>query len=396
MYDYRKIEERNKELQGQLKDLSNKQDPSVDDMRRSAEILGAIHANDQVASELREAELEELRNIVKNGRVIDGGMTPEKQQEVDAERAFRSYLRGGEDKIPSELRTALVAGTDANGGYVVPEPVHGPMIELARKYNPIWANATLFELTGDTKMYLPYKATHGVATTATETGARSEQTEPTLGAATLECFDYYSDQRATQTFIDSAIVNGMSGEEWLMGEVYKDIIEKAEYDAVIGAGSTALTGMFSTTAQSYYTTSLSASADTLVNTAFLKWFFELNPKYRANAKWVMNSSTLATVAGYVWPNTQEKLVTISEDTGTVRILGKEVLECESAPSIGASAFPVAFGDIKQGYAVGIHRSVSILRDPYTATPKIRYYGLGRLGGVPWNPKAIILGKSDNA
>ena len=52
-------------------------------------------------------------------------------------------------------------------------------------------------------MILPNKATHGVATTATETGARSEQAEPTFAVPTLTAVDYYTDQRASQQFIDS-------------------------------------------------------------------------------------------------------------------------------------------------------------------------------------------------
>ena len=46
-----------------------------------------------------------------------------------------------------------------------------------------------------------------------------------------------------------------------------------------------------------------------------------------------------------------------------------------------------FADIKRAYAVGVHRNISILRDPYTATPKIRFYGLARLGGVAWDYQA---------
>jgi len=304
-------------------------------------------------------------------------------------------MHGGDEKVTPELRASLVAGTDANGGYMVPEPAHGPFLEKARAYNPVFGAATLFELTGDTKMYLPYKAAVGVATTATETGARAEQNAPTIGNATLECFDYWSDQRATQQFMDSTVVNGQPAEDWMMQSIYNDIIEKAELDAVTGTGSTALTGLFSAAAVSWYSTSLSGASNALVNTAFLKWFFALHPKYRANASWVMNSTTLATVAGYVWPNTYDKLVEVGAD-GVTRILGKPVLECQNAPAIGDGLYPVAFGDIRQGYAVGVHRSVSVLRDPYTATPKIRYYGLGRIGGVPWDPAAVLLGKSDDA
>lgn len=394
MYDYTKLEKRNEVLQNEVQSLLHKPEDqrSADDATKIAEIMGAIHANDQLASELREAELVELREVVARGHKVDGGKSPEDQKADDERRAFSSYMKTGD--VPAELRASM-STTDANGGYIVPEPTHATFVDLARAYNPIFKNATMFQLNGDTTMYLPYKLTDGVATTATETGARSEQNAPTLGNQSLICYDYYTDQRATQTFLDSANVNGQPAEEWLVQQVYDDIFEKAELDAVTGTGSTAITGMFSTTAASYYTTSLSGTANALSNTAFLTWFFALHPKYRGNAKWVMNSTTLATVAGYAWPNTYDKLCDIGAD-GVVRILGKEVLETENAPAIGNGLIPVAFGDISKGYAVGVHRNISVLRDPYTSAPKVRFYGLGRLGGVPWDPNAILLCKSDDA
>ena len=48
--------------------------------------------------------------------------------------------------------------------------------------------------------------------------------------------------------------------------------------------------------------------------------------------------------------------------GESTILGKPVLETSRAPDIGAAKFPIAFGDVEQGYAMGEHRRPGILRD----------------------------------
>jgi HK97 family phage major capsid protein len=109
----------------------------------------------------------------------------------------------------------------------------------------------------------------------------------------------------------------------------------------------------------------------------------------------MNSSTLATVMGFSHPAASGYVPLVDWSTGAPMILGKPVLECTSAPDIGAANYPIAFGDIGQGYAVGTHRRPTVLRDPYTATPKIRYYALARLGGAVWSPEAVILLKSNN-
>jgi len=101
------------------------------------------------------------------------------------------------------------------------------------------------------------------------------------------------------------------------------------------------------------------------------------------------------VIGFAYPNLNNTPL-VENRNGSFYILGKPVVEVDDAPSIGAANFPVAFGDLRQGYAAAIHRSVSILRDPYTAAPNVRFYGLARLGGTPWNKDAVVLLKSNNA
>ena len=40
--------------------------------------------------------------------------------------------------------------------------------------------------------------------------------------------------------------------------------------------------------------------------------------------------------------------------------------------------------------MAIHKTPAILRDPYTAKPKVSFYAYGRMGGRPWNPEACVL------
>ena len=110
----------------------------------------------------------------------------------------------------------------------------------------------------------------------------------------------------------------------------------------------------------------------------------------------MAPATLAAAAALAYPNLDNTPLCSQNANGDWVILGKTVLESDSAPAVGATAYPVCFADIASAYAVAIHRSTSILRDPYTATPKIRYYGLARMGGCAWDYQAAILMKSNDA
>lgn len=379
--DYRAMDRQAEELRAAGAAITAKGEEIVAEERDTLmKIAGRLEELDRLRVEARDAEIAETRAIAEAGRTV--GATAEDRSVV----AFRDFVRSG-----VEDRASLVAGTDANGGYIVPEPLHGPLIEKYRAVNPLLGEVTTFNMTGDTKMYLPRKDSHGVVANATETGARSEQNSPTFANLTLEAFDYYTDQRSTQQFLDSVA----GAETQVVNWIYEDFSEQFGTDLAVGAGSGSQkpAGIFK--ASSTYTTKLSGSAGALVNTNFLTVFFSLAQKFRGNAKWYMSPATLATVMGMVYPNTADTPLVERRADGFY-ILGKPVVEVDSAPAIGAANFPVAFGDLKQGFAAGIHKSASILRDPYTAAPYVRFYGLARMGGTPWNADAVLLLKSNNS
>jgi len=295
-----------------------------------------------------------------------------------------AFLRSG------EIRNASMSTTDPNGGFIVPEPLHAALLEKIRKQDPILALATPFDMRGgNDTLELPFKASHGVVANAAEAEARSEQDSPTFESASLTCYDYYTDQRATQTVLDS--VPGM--EDLVLRWVVEDLYEAAGVHFASGDGNGKPLGLFSAT--SIYATKLSGAAGALAATDFMPLITAVHPRYRADACFLMNSTTLGVVANFVIPGTTSPLV-VWDTNRTPRIFGYPVYEASSAPDIGATNYPVAFADIASAYAVGIHRNTSVLRDPYTAAPKVRFYGLARLGGTAWDKQAAILLKSNNS
>lgn len=357
---------------------AEKRDMTPGERDKFFQMQGAQNALEAQARALRDAELEALRAVpeVPGAPAADTTGTE-----------FYNFLRTGTEP------QAAVTTTDANGGYIVPEPIQGPLIEKVRLYNPIMANAQMFVMTGDVVMNLPRKVSHGVTTVAAETGARSEQTAPTFGSVTLRAFDHYTDQRATQTWLDSVA----GSEQLILDWVYEDLFEHANYLMVNGSGGTTESaGIFSNTGTSGYTQKFVATEGTVGNSDLLQCVTGLHPKYRGAGKWYMNSTVLAALGNLAHPAAADTpLVNWSSDTPTM--WGKPIIEVESAPTTASGeTFPICFGDLTKAYAVGVHRAISILRDPYTAAPYVRFYGLARIGGTPWDRQAAILLKSDTA
>lgn len=387
--DYRKLDAQAEELRTAGAELAAKGDGITPEERDSLmKITGQLNQLDELRVTARDDALEEARHIAEHGNTIGGGPGGQEKADADVADAYRSWIRNGSE----ESRAALVSLTDANGGYVVPEPIHGPLIQKYRNVSPLVERCANFTLSGDSKMYLPYKATHAPVANATETGARAEQTEPTFQNIVLNAGEYYTDQRASQMFLDSDV----GGEEMMLGWIYEDFAVQLNADIAVGAGTNNTpAGLFK--ASGTYTTMLSGSAGAVVNTNFPTLFFALPQKYRPNSAWYMSPATLAVLMGFAYPNLNNTpLVQPNTTDGTFSILGKRVVEVDDAPAVGAANYPVAFGDLSKGYAVGIHKVLSILRDPYTVAPYVRFYGVARMGGIPWDPSAVQLLKSNNA
>ena len=380
--DYRVLDRKAEELRTAGAELAAKGEGVTPEERDTLmKITGELNQLDELRVQARDDEIEEARRIAEHGATIGGGETPEDA----AGKAFRSWIKSG-----TEDRTALVAGTDGNGGYIVPEPTHGPLIEKYRKVSPLLNECAFFSLNGDTTMFLPRKLTHGVVANATETGARSEQTEPTFSNISLVAYDYYSDQRATQQFLDSAD----GAEDMMMNWIYEDFAETFNADIAVGSGSGKAKGIYDYSG-THYTRLLSGTSNALNNPCWATTMFSLPQKYRPNAKWYMSPATLAVAMAYALPASANWPLVETRPDGFY-IYGKKVVEVDDAPAIGDGLYPVAFGDLSKGYAVGVHKAVSILRDPYTATPNVRFYSIARMGGLPWDPDAVLLLKSDDA
>ena len=60
------------------------------------------------------------------------------------------------------------------------------------------------------------------------------------------------------------------------------------------------------------------------------------------------------------------------------------------PAVAASAFPLAFGDFKEGYLIADRVGMRMTRDEITAPGFVKFYVRKRVGGKLRNTQAIKL------
>lgn len=303
--------------------------------------------------------------------------------------AFNMYLRKGMDAGLEQLSTkALSVGTDANGGYLVPNQLADLIVQIVNESSPMRALATVETISADS-LDIIEDVTDANAAWGDETTVRSaETTSPTLGRNTIDTFELYAQPQATQKLVDDSSIDI---ERWIATKV-ADKMARLEATAFIsGDGTTQPKGILTYTAGTSFGqiqqinsgTSAVVTADSLVNL-----YYNLKDDYARNATFLMHRNTVQAVRllkdttnQYIW---QPGLAAGRPDT----LLGAPVALAADMPVPAASALAVAVADFKRAYLIVDRIGIRTLRDPFTSKPFVKFYTTKRVGGEVVNTDAI--------
>ena len=314
--------------------------------------------------------------------------------------AFDRYVRKGDAGGYDALEVkALSAGSDADGGYVVPPEIEQSIDRLLAKASPIRGLATVRQI-GSNVYRKPFATTEAASGWVAETAAPAQTATPTLAALDFPAMELYAMPAATQTLLDDAQVNI---EQWLAEEVQIVFAEQEGAAFISGDGTNKPKGFLAYTAVADgawswgnlgYIASGAAGAFASSNPsdALLDLAYAPRQAYRANGTWVMNRKTESAVrkfkdstGAYIW-----------QPGGAAgqpaTLFGYPVAEAEDMPDIAADSLSIAFGDFARGYLVVDRVGIRVLRDPYTAKPYVLFYTTKRVGGGVQNFEAIKLMK----
>ena len=125
------------------------------------------------------------------------------------------------------------------------------------------------------------------------------------------------------------------------------------------------------------------SADT-----FYDVVYSLRARYRANARWVTNKLVLAAMRKYKDTTNQYLWQPSLVEGQPATFMGYGITEAEDMPAVGAGAFPIAFGDFKEGYLIADRVGMRITRDEITTPGYVKFYVRRRVGGKIRNSQAI--------
>lgn len=366
-----------KQIEGQFDELLNRHD------QLEKQILGA-----------RDNEL-----IAPAARGRDVSVSAGERAEDQHTRAFADWLRAPLSKRTQSVleqveQRSANSLTDAAGGYVVPEIISGPLMSRARDANPLRSVVRVVNVSSGDVVF-PLSNADASSGWVGETGTRSDTTEPTLAGKKPTFGVCYSYVKMTEEMAQDATIDVG---DWFEREAGAALGEAEMLSIISGNGTNKPTGLLNTAPESgddgsrtadafKYLAAASAAAFTMDE--MLDLVYDLKAKYRANGKWLMNSSTAGALrkmktgdGAYLW---QDAVIAGQPNTFS----GYPVIICEGMQDVAANQHPIAFGDFSAAYILAQRSALTVTADDNITEPGfVKLYIRHRIGGCVYDENAV--------
>lgn len=339
---------------------------------------------EQQAGETREAE--EYKRAVLNWI-----RSPSDSERKNAVHAARKELEA--------KSTAVVTSTGSAGGYALPEQIERAIARLSVDISPIRQISTV-RMVGTTD-YKELFDTNGAGFEwIGETDTRNQTNTPDLAEVAPTFGMASAKPQASEESLDDLFFNV---EDWLIQSAAETIAAGEGAAFVSGNGTKKPTGFLAgptpvTTVDSsrafgtlQYVAGGNASTMPTTLDTFLDIIYSLRARYRNNAQWVTNKLIIAALRKYKEATTNAYMWAGPVAAGAPStFFGFPIVEAEDMPAVAANAFPVAFGDFREGYLIVDRVGMRITRDEITTPGYVKFYVRKRVGGKIRNSQAIKL------
>lgn len=321
-----------------------------------------------------------------------------------AERELRKAQRNSEmtkalDEDDREQRAAATStATGAAGGFALPEVLERQIARLSVDISDMRSICTV-RTVGSTDYKELFDVNGAAFEWVGETDTRNQtntsdlaEVAPTFGMASAK-------PQATEESLEDLFFDV---EGWLVQTASEAIAQGEGAAFVAGNGTKKPTGFLAgptpvTTSDAsrafgtlqYIFGGQAAALPTSLDPLY-DMVYGLRARYRRNARWVGGKLVYAgvrklkdTTNQYLW---QPAVAAGQPDM----LMGYPVTEAEDMPVVAANAFPLAFGDFREGYLIADRVGMRITRDEITTPGYVKFYIRRRVGGKLRNTQAIKL------
>ncbi|MCI4661457.1 MAG: phage major capsid protein [Neomegalonema sp.] len=315
-------------------------------------------------------------------------------------KAFAAYLRAGDDTALSSLSPETKAMSSAiagDGGYLV-DPRTAQTIRSVQLAAPsLRSRANLVTVEAGSYDVLIDRTEFG-AGWASETSDAAETATPALERISIPLHELSALPKISQRLLDDA---AFDLEAWLAERIAERFSRMEGTAFVSGDGNDKPRGILTYpqvddaswawgSLGTVPTGAAGAFAATDPGDAIIDLIYALDAPYRANAAFVMNSTTAGVVRKFKDADNRYLWTEATALTEPARLFGYPVLIDEAMPDIAADATAIAFGDLKSAYTIAERPDLRLMRDPFSAKPHVLFYATKRVGGAVTDFAALKL------
>ena len=392
----------------------------------TADLDAKLAKMDQHIDALNEAKgrMEKMEaKLARPGIIHDSLKDANSKEEIDHRNSFINWVRSPQDQeargalvvaqrafderrvldlksagVPERRAAQVVTGTGSAGGFALPEIIERTIARLSVDFSPIRQIATVRQV-GSPDYKELFDVNGAAFEWVGETGTRSQTNTPDLAEVAPTFGMASAKPQATEESLDDLFFNVAS---WLIDSAAAAIPQGEGAAFVAGNGTNKPTGILAgptpvTTADSsrafgtlQYIASGQAAALPTSADVFLDLVYGVRARYRANARWLTSKAVLASMRKYKDTTNQylwQPALTAAEPS---TFMGFGIVEAEDMPAVAANAFPLAFGDFREGYLIADRVGMRITRDEITTPGFVKFYVRKRVGGKLRNTQAIKL------
>jgi HK97 family phage major capsid protein len=356
-------------------------------------------------AELEQKAIADRLAEVETKAARPAGVESKAAQSDEYKEAFIAFIRAPHNPANQakmydlqQKATDVRTSTAGSGGYALPEVISTDIAKQVQDMSPIRSIARV--VTVGTPDYKELVDLNGFATEwVGEVTTRSQTNTPNLGEVAPTFGEIAAKPEATRHSLEDLFFDV---EAWLASSAVEQFSIAEGLAFVSGNGTNKPTGFLAGTPVAtadasrafgvlqYVATGQAAALATNPFDTFHDLTFGLKAGYRTNARWVMNSLTMAALAKIRDADGRYLMQASIADGVPERINGYGITVAEDMPNIGANAFPVAFGDFQRGYLIADRVGMGIVRDEVTKPGYIRYIMFKRVGGKLKDTNAIKL------
>lgn len=353
-------------------------------------------ADEEIAAEVKGFNLMMRAEYQSKGKSIPAELDAEGYKQYKS-AFFKLAVGVPIDSLNGEERKAMQAGSDPDGGYLLPHSTVGHMVSKIYEQSTMRQLATV-QTIGTDKLEGIVDNNEADAGWVSELGTRSDTSTPQVGKWEIQAHEMYAMPKISQKLIDDASTDV---EGWLAGKVAD------KFARVEGAGFTTGTGVGQPRGLFAYATAATADdtrawgtfehvktgANGTFHTTKADPLQDLigafKDQYLQNAQFLMRREMRTAIRKMKEATSDRYLWEPSLQAGQPdRLLGYVARVDQYVPAMATDSLSLAFGDFKEAYQIVDRIGVRTLRDPFTAKPYVVFYSTKRTGGGAINFEAV--------